>query len=245
MLYGIHERKGFIVITGEIGAGKTTLCRALLNELDETVKTAFIFNPSLSGLQLLEAILEDYGLRPSGKNKMVLFKQLNKFLIDELRLGHNVVLIIDEAQNLRTALLEEIRMLSNLETEKEKLFHIIFVGQPQLTEKLNSPALIQLRQRIAVRFHLTPLHKDEIVQYIYHRLKVAGAECDIEFTNAALEKIYLYSNGIPRLINIVCDRALLHGYVNGTKRFDDAIIAKCISAIEGIEEKMTVIPQAI
>ncbi len=234
LTYGIKERKGFIAITGEIGAGKTTLCRALLNQLNpENTKTAFMFNPSLSGLQLLEAILEDFGLTPERRNKIALFKQLNKFLLSELGIGRNVVLIIDEAQNIRNSLLEEIRMLSNLETEKEKLFQIILVGQPQLNNKLNSPELYQLRQRIAVRFHINPLEKDEIEKYIYHRLKVAGSRGDIIFTQQSLERIYAYSNGVPRLINLACDRALLTGFVMETKTLDEDIIKKSISEIEG------------
>ncbi|MCK4464039.1 MAG: AAA family ATPase [Candidatus Omnitrophica bacterium] len=233
LLYGIKERKGFIAITGEIGAGKTTLCRAILNQLDSSdTKTAFIFNPSLSGIQLLEAILEDFGLTPERRNKIALFKQLNKFLLSELSLGRNIVLIIDEAQNIRNPLLEEIRMLSNLETEKEKLFQIILVGQPQLNEKLNSAALCQLRQRIVVRFHVSPLGTDEIEKYIYHRLKVAGSNGDIKFTQESIRRIFAYSNGIPRLINLVCDRSLLKGYAMGTKTLDDEIVKIGISEIE-------------
>ena len=233
LLYGIKERKGFIAITGEIGAGKTTLCRAILNQLDPSdTKTAFIFNPSLSGLQLLEAILEDFGLTPEKRNKIALFKQLNKFLLNELSLRRNIVLIIDEAQNIRNSLLEEIRMLSNLETEKEKLFQIILVGQPQLNDKLNSAALCQLRQRIVVRFHITPLGTDEVEKYIYHRLKVAGSNGDVRFTQESMKRIFDYSNGIPRLINLVCDRSLLKGYITGIKTLDDEIVKISISEIE-------------
>jgi len=238
--YGIKERKGFIAITGEIGAGKTTLCRALLNQLEENTKTAFILNPSLSGIQLLEAILEDFGLKPEKKNKIVLFRQLNKFLLNELKVGHNVILIIDEAQNIKNSLLEEIRMLSNLETEKEKLFQIILVGQPQLNDKLNSPALVQLRQRIAVRCHITPLAKDEIGPYIHHRLKVAGSAGDIEFNRGATEKLFIYSNGIPRLLNLLCDRAMLMGYVRNLRTFTEEIIEESIAEIEGAMHKVSV-----
>jgi len=234
LIYGINERKGFIAITGEIGSGKTTLCRALLNQLDKKTRSAVIFNPSLSNRQLIEAILEDFGIKVEEGNKIVLIRQLNNFLLNELRTGRNVVLIIDEAQNLKNPLLEEIRMLSNLETEKEKLFQIILVGQPQLNQKLNSPELVQLRQRIAVRFHLTPLEKDEVSLYIYHRLKVAGASGNIDFTSSALDVIYKYSNGIPRLINIVCDRSLLLGYVHETNIISDDIINDSISEIEGL-----------
>lgn len=240
LLYGIQDRKGFIAITGEIGAGKTTLCRALLNQLDpQRTKTAFIFNPSLSGLQLLEAILQDFGLTPQRKNKMVLFNQLNEFLLRQLTLGHNVVLMIDEAQNIRTPLLEEIRMLSNLETDKEKLFQIILVGQPQLNDKLNTPDLYQLRQRIAVRFHINPLGRDEIEKYIHHRLKVAGSDGNIKFPRESIERIFAYSNGVPRLMNLICDRALLTGFVMGSKVLTEGIIEKSVAELEnteGIEE---------
>lgn len=235
ILYGIKERKGFIAITGEIGAGKTTLCRALLNQFDEETKTAYVFNPSLTGLQLLQVIVEDFGMKPEGKDKISLFRQLNKFLLNELTHGHNVLLIIDEAQNMRNDLLEEVRMLSNLETEKEKLFQIILIGQPELRDKLNSPDLTQLRQRISVRFHISPLQREEITYYIYHRLKVAGSEGNIDFSQDALDRIFLFSNGIPRLINVVCDRALLHGYVKDSKIIDGDIIKKSIAEIDGIK----------
>ena len=234
LLYGISQKKGFIAVTGEIGAGKTTLCRSLINRLDhEGTKTAYIFNPSLSGVQLLEAILEDFGVSISErKNKISLFKTLNRFLLDQLAHGNNVVLIIDEAQNIKKSLLEEIRMLSNLETEKEKLFQIVLVGQPQLNKKLNAPELIQLKQRIAVRFHVNPLQKEEVKAYIYHRLKVAGSSGDIAFSDDAIEAIYEYSKGIPRIINVLCDRCLLFGYAKATKLIDGEIVRTAISEID-------------
>jgi len=233
ILYGIKERKGFISITGEIGAGKTTICRAIINQLDaHNIKSAFIFNPSLSGLQLLEAILEDFGIKPKSSNKIDLFNQLNKFLISELSSNQNVVLIIDEAQNIRNNLLEEIRMLSNLETEKEKLFQIILVGQPQLNNKLNSSELWQLRQRVAIRFHIKPLEKDEVGAYINHRLKVAGSDGSIKFTDDAFEIIYKFSKGIPRLINLFCDRSLLTGYVTEVRIINHEIVTKSIKELD-------------
>ncbi len=233
LIYGIKERKGFLEITGEIGAGKTTLCRALLNQLDKDTKSALIFNSTLPESQLLKAILEDLGVAIEKRNtKLSLLKRFNEFLLNELTRGRNVVLIIDEAQNLKPRALEEIRMLSNLETEKEKLFQIILVGQPELREKLCSPELAQLRQRIAVRFHITPLEPDEIFQYIYHRLKVAGSNGDIRFADDAIQEIYTYSGGIPRLINMVCDKALLLAYVLETKDITLPIISKSIQELE-------------
>ncbi len=233
LIYGIKERKGFIEITGEIGTGKTTLCRAFLREIGDKVKTALILNPSLSEFQLLQSILEDLGLKSDGKNKHGLLKTLNNFLIKELSHGHNVVLIIDEAQNLNTRLLEHIRLLSNLETEKEKLIQIVLVGQPELKERLACDDLAQLRQRIAVRYHILPLEKDEMRNYINHRLKVAGCTKDITFTDAAIDQLYSYTLGTPRLINIVCDKVLLTGFVQDTIYFDSEIVTKAIEETEG------------
>jgi general secretion pathway protein A len=233
LLYGIRQRKGFLEITGEVGAGKTTLCRALLNQLDSNTKTAFILNSNLSGTQLLEAIIEDYGIRPARKTKISLMRQLNSFLLDELRKRSNVVLILDEAQNLKTSTLEEIRMLSNLETEKEKLVQIILVGQPELRRKLSSPSLVQLRQRISVRFHINPLSRDEIDHYICHRLGIAGDPGKIRFSDEALDKIYDYSGGIPRLINVVCDKTMLAGFVAEKWLLDDALVENSIFELEG------------
>lgn len=234
LLYGIKERKGFLEITGEIGAGKTTLCRALLNQLDQNTKSAFLFNSTLPELQLFQTMLEDFGLVVEKKTKSAMQRQLNNFLIEELYKNNNVVLIIDEAQNLKVSILEEIRMLSNLETEKEKLFQIILVGQPELKKKLNSPSLRQLRQRIGVRFHITPLERDEVDQYIYHRLRIAGSTGQIIFTQDALDSIYRYSGGIPRLVNMVCDKALLAAYVMETHEVSLPIIEKGIHEIEGV-----------
>lgn len=234
LLYGIKEKKGFLEITGEIGAGKTTLCRALLSQLDRNTKTAFIFNSNLPELQLLQSILEDFGITVAHKNKVSMFQQLNNFLIEEMSRGNNVVLIIDEAQNIKTKVLEEIRMLSNLETDKEKLFQIILVGQPELKNKLESPALKQLRQRIAVRFHISPLEKAEVEKYIYHRLTVAGSKGDIRFPDDSIERIYSFSGGIPRIINMVCDKSLLAAYVIETRDITLPIVEKSINELEGV-----------
>lgn len=234
LLYGIKERKGFLEITGEVGTGKTTLCRTLLNQLDNrTTKTAFIWNPSLSPLQLLKAIVDDLGIELKRQTRAEMTSALNKFLIEQLSLSHNVVLIIDEAQNLKNSLLEEVRLLSNLETEKEKLLQIILVGQPELRDKLKDPSLRQLRQRIGIRYHILPLARDEIDAYVNHRLNVAGSNGNILFEPEAISEIFKYSIGIPRPINIVCDKALLFAYVLEKKVISGDIIRKSIKEIEG------------
>jgi len=234
LTYGIRERVGFIEITGEIGTGKTTICRALLNQLDEKTKTAFIFNSNLSELQLMQTIIEDLGIKTAQKSKGALFSELNRFLIEQLAFGNNVVLIIDEAQNLSLRLLEQVRMLSNLESENEKLLQIVLVGQPELREKLNSPSLRQLRQRIAVRYHIEALNQDEVALYITHRLGLAGANGGAPIFDAeAIEEIYRYSKGIPRLINMVCNRALLTGFVREERCISDEIIKRSIDELEG------------
>ncbi len=233
LLYGIEQRKGFIEITGEIGTGKTTLCRGLLNKLSPKVKTAFILNPKLSGIQFMRAVVDDFGITVKSNSKVEMIKALNRFLIEQLTAHNNVVLIIDESQNLSKALLEEIRLLSNLETEKEKLLQIVLVGQPELKVKLCSPELAQLRQRIAVRYHILPLEKPDIASYINRRLEVAGAEPGtISWTEGAVEELYNYSKGVPRLINVVCDRSMLLGYVREIRVFEKDIIIQSVSEIE-------------
>lgn len=231
LAYGIEQRKGILVITGEIGTGKTTLCRTLLNRLDNKTKTAFILNPNFSELQLLQLIIKDLGITATNKNKAALINTLNDFLLEESSHGHNVVLIIDEAQNLKPSQLEQIRLLSNLETEKEKLLQIILVGQPELSDKLKLTSLRQLNQRVTVRYHILPLGKSELHDYIMHRLKVAGATDKLTLTKEAIEEIYIYSGGTPRLVNIICDRALLAGFVMETFIIDYSVIKKCIEEI--------------
>ena len=171
LLYGIRERKGFIAITGEVGAGKTTLCRALLNSLDANTKTALILNPSLSDSQILRAVTEEFRLQPAKTTKKDLYDTINAFLLRELAANHNVALIVDEAQNLKPSVLEQIRLLSNLETEKEKLLQIVLVGQPELAEILDRESLRQLKQRISLRYHVASLAPEEIGEYIAHRLQ--------------------------------------------------------------------------
>jgi general secretion pathway protein A len=234
IIYGIKERKGFMAITGEVGAGKTTLCRAILNQFDANTKSAFIFNSNLPDLQLLQCIIEDFGMTVAQKNKASMLRQLNNFLLEELGKGNNVILVIDEAQNLKPSTLEEIRMLSNLETDTEKLFQIMLVGQPELREKINSPRLRQLKQRIAINFHVSALGKDEVAQYIDHRLTVAGSKGDIHFNKDAVDFIFKFSGGIPRIINLLCDKALLAAYVLETKEITLPTIEKSAQELEGV-----------
>jgi general secretion pathway protein A len=234
--YGIVARKGFLAITGEVGTGKTTLCRALLSRLDERVKTAFILNSNLTEFQLMHAVIEDFGIPVPGGGRMNLMRALNSFLIEQVREGNNAVLIIDEAQNLSAAQLEQVRMLSNLETAEEKLLQIVLVGQPELRKKLDSKSLLQLRQRIAVRFHLSPLHRGEVACYIGHRLSVAGGDGMVGFDRKAVDLICDYSGGIPRLINMLCDKALLAGFVVGTRSITAKLVRASIKEIEGEPE---------
>ena len=233
MIYGIRERKGFIEITGEIGTGKTTLCKTLLRQLDPATKTALILQPHLSELQLLQTVVQDFGLNPMRSNRLGLFNQLNHFLLDQIASNHNVVLVIDEAQNLSLRILEQIRMLSNLETDKHKLIQIILVGQPQLREKLALPALEQLHQRIGVRYHITPLELDEVQTYIEHRLRIAGSDGTLEWTTEGIEQVYQLSRGIPRLINLICDRSLLACYVFQVKRVDRELVQRSYQDFSG------------
>ena len=233
MVYGIRERKGFVEITGEIGTGKTTLCKALLRHLDASTKTALLLHSALSDLQLLQAVVKDFGLNPMRGDRLGLFNQLNQFLIEQASLGNNVVVVVDEAQNLSLRLLEQIRLLSNLETDKEKLIQIILVGQPQLHEKLASPALEQLRQRIGVRYHITALDRDEVYTYIEHRLRVAGSNGSLAWTADGVDEIFRLSKGIPRLINLLSDRALLACYVFRIKQVDGEIVRRSFQELEG------------
>ena len=230
--YGIKEKKGLIEITGEVGTGKTTLCKALINHLNQETKTAFILNPNLPTTQLLQAIIEDFGLLIKKRSKISLLSEFNKFLLEELTSNHNVILIIDEAQNLNLRQLEEIRLLSNFETTKQKLIQIILVGQPELHDKLNQFELRQIKQRIAVRYSITPLGTDEIAEYIQHRLNIAGSNSNNIFSSSAIDRIFDFSKGVPRLINILCDRALLAGFALEKREIDDKIIDKCIEELK-------------
>ncbi|PIQ90967.1 MAG: ATPase [Candidatus Omnitrophica bacterium CG11_big_fil_rev_8_21_14_0_20_41_12] len=232
LLYGVSQRKGIIVLTGEIGTGKTTICRFFLNQIGKNVKTAFILNPTFSETQLLESIIKDFGINSKNNTKLGMVTELNNFLLRESNSGNNLVLIVDEAQNLKPALLEQIRLLSNLETEKDKLLQVILVGQPELNSRLNLYNLRQLRQRIMVRYHIGPLDNDEIKDYINWRLEIAGSEKKIEFSSEALDLISRFSAGTPRLINMICDRALLAGFVGETTHLDFNILKKCVEELD-------------
>jgi len=239
LVYAINQRKGFVVITGEIGSGKTTVCRTLLSRLDRHTQVALITNTHLNSKDLLLMVLEDLEIEYTGGSKANLLSQLNSYLIEQIRQDNNVVLIVDEAQNLKPSVLEEIRMLSNLETETEKLIQIILLGQPELKQKLSLSGLEQLRQRVAVYFHLSPLTRTETAEYVLHRLKIASGTDHQYMTEAALHLVYEFSKGVPRLINQICDNAFLTGYVAESQVIDEKIMKEVIadSPIEKLLQK--------
>ena len=233
VLFGIRERKGFIQITGEVGAGKTTVCRAILSELGPSCKTALILNPLMTATQMMRTILLELGLEPRRLDRSAYLEILNRFLLEQAEAGNDVVLLIDEAQDLEPELLEQVRLLSNLETDQRKLLQIVLIGQPELREKLDQKGLRQLRQRITVRYHLKPLNRFETERYIHHRLRVAGAEGRPSFSPWAIRRVHRYAQGVPRLINAVCDKALLYGYVNGTYELKSRAVGRAIRELEG------------
>ncbi len=276
MLYGIKQREGFMVIAGDVGTGKTTLCRCLLDRLDKNVEVALILNPMLSDMDLLRNIVQDLRIKPlyarqpvgvieddttgeeisieldpspgddlmkvdiawiNSASKKELIDTLNAFLLDQHEQGKSTVLIIDEAQNLSLDVMEQLRILSNLETEKEKLLQIIFVGQLELNEKLKLPTLKQLNQRISIRYEISPLAQEESNNYIAHRVLVAGAASQVSFSKSALKEIFKYSNGYPRLINLVCDRALLAGYNTQVDKIERQHVQEAIRSLLGEENK--------
>ena len=231
--YGIFERKGFIAITGDVGTGKTTLCRALFDRLDDTTKTAVLLNSPDSALELLETINREFGIYEKTASKRKLLETLYQYLLRNYMRGHNTVLVVDEAQNLSPAVLEQIRMLSNLETEKDKLIQIALLGQPELLTLLSKPSLRQLKERITLWHHLAPLDKKEVRDYIKFRLSVAGAPDDNLFLDPAIKRIFAYSRGNPRIINAVCDRALLIGYSKDELFINKNAVLKAIDDIQG------------
>jgi general secretion pathway protein A len=248
--YGIKAKKGFVVLTGEVGTGKTTLVHTLLNDLNNGFQTALIFSTIVSPVDLLRSVCEKFSLiepkRPLEEIHDYLVS-LNEFLLESYRKNENCVLIIDEAQNLSAEVLESIRLLSNFETSKDKLLQILLVGQPELAVRLNTPELRQLKQRVMLRYHLRALSSQECCEYVSNRLKVAGGDRAI-FTAPALETIHVYSGGIPRLVNVLCDNALLTGYALGRKEIDAGIIrevAEDLSIASNVEGRVRPIRQLV
>ena len=239
--YAIRRREGFVVVTGDIGTGKTTLCRAILDQLDRRTFTALVLNPFLSEDDLLRLILQDFGVvsrdeikrgRLAGVSKQELIDTLNEFLLSLLPLRAGALLIIDEAQNLPRQVLEQIRILSNLETDKEKLLQIVLVGQLNLKDLLRSPELRQLDQRISIRYELKPLTREETSAYVSHRLTIAGGGAVVSFAPKALDRVHRFSSGIPRLINLLCDRALLGGYSARTNRITPEMVTAAAAGLD-------------
>lgn len=238
LLYGIQQHSGFIEIIGEVGSGKTTILRALLNELDDQqYKTALIFNPCLSAQELLRSINREYGLPADNLSTAMLLDELNLFLLRENSAGRTVVLVVDEAQNLDPQVLEQIRLISNLETESDKLIQIVLAGQPELGNLLADHRLRQLSQRITVRYQLLPMNYEDTCAYITHRMELAGGWKAATFETGALKKIFRYSGGLPRLINVTCDRALLVGFTEESRNITSAMTAQAIKEIS--QEKQT------
>lgn len=233
LLFGITQRKGFIQITGEVGCGKTTICRAMLSQLDEEYISALILNPVMTGVQFLRSMLKEFGIESPANDRLTCLETLNKFLLEKAKERKVVVLIIDEAQDLSMEMLEEIRLISNLETDDEKLLQIVLVGQPELRDMLNDPRMRQLRQRITVRYHLEPLKKTELDEYIAHRIRTSGGNGRPTFSPGSRRRIFKYSKGIPRVVNAICDKTLLCGFVDGTEEMQAKHVKRAIRDLEG------------
>jgi general secretion pathway protein A len=233
ILFGISQRTGFIQITGDVGTGKTTLCRAVLEKLGDGYATALILNPVMTGIQLLRSILRELGLDDRGNDRVRMIDRLNHFLLERTHAEEDVVLFVDEAQDMSDELLEQVRLLSNLETDDRKLLQIVLIGQPELRSRLERDELRQLRQRITVRYHLGPISRQETESYIHHRLRVAGGNGRPTFSPAAIRAIHRHSGGVPRLINAVCDKTLLCGYVEGRDHLCWRQVRRAIRDLKG------------
>jgi general secretion pathway protein A len=234
LLYGFNSDGGFVLLTGNVGTGKTTICRCLLEQIPEKTAIAFIINPKLTVDELLAVICDEFGITypPGNKSIKIFIDNINSYLLEAHAKDHRAVLIIDEAQNLSADVLEQLRLLTNLETNQAKLLQIILMGQPELRDKLSRPDLLQLSQRVIARYHLGALSKKEVAAYVSHRLTIAGVK-DRLFTDAAIDKLYKSSGGVPRLINVLCDRALLGVFAHGKKRVTRSIIKKAASEVFG------------
>lgn len=233
LLFGIQQRKGFIQLTGEVGSGKTTLCRAMLTQLGPEYVTALVLNPIFSESQLMRVILKEFGIKEVARDRLENYDILNEFLLRKVAEKRVPVLIIDEAQDLTPPLLEQVRLLSNLETDNQKLIQIVLLGQPELRDMLEDPALRQLRQRITIRFHLGPLSEGELRQYVEHRLTVAGGRGIPSFEAGAITALARYSKGIPRLVNALADKSLLAGFVHRTDRITAKLVKLAERELEG------------
>ena len=237
LLYGLRGGGGFVLLTGEIGAGKTTVCRAFLDKVPRRCNVAYVFNPTQTADELLGSICEEFRIprdgtaTPTAKQHV---DALNEFLLRTHAVGQLNVLVIDEAQLLTATVLEQLRLLTNLETSERKLLQIILIGQPELRDMLARPELEQLAQRVIARYHLDPLTADETAQYVRHRLTVAGLTTELPFDAPALARIHVLARGIPRRINLLCDRALLGAYGSGRKRVDSAIVERAAAETLGL-----------
>ncbi|MFA5529958.1 MAG: AAA family ATPase [Thiohalomonadaceae bacterium] len=240
MEYTVWNRDSFVVITGEIGSGKTTLIQKLLSALDERVVVARIYHTQLDETEFLQAFLVDLGLDPFGLAKVQMLGKLNEFFLDQYAAGKRIVLVVDEAQNLNRRVLEEIRLLSGLETYQEKILNVILVGQPELNGMLDAPGMEQLVQRVRLRFHIRPFDPVETRAYVEHRLGVAGAQRADVFSNDAYDPLYRYTGGTPRLINSLCDTALICAYADGLKQVDGNVVRTAVQELQWptYEERM-------
>ena len=242
--YGLGEGGGFVLLTGEVGTGKTTVCRCILEQIPEDTNVAFVLNPKLSGLELLATVCDELGIvYPETSGLKVLTDRLNAYLLAAHGRGQRTVLIIDEAQNLSHEVLEQIRLLTDLETNQQRLLQIILLGQPELQEMLAQPELRQLSQRIAARHHLGPLTQAETTAYVRHRLAVAGMEQTV-FTQQALDEVYRLSSGTPRMINLICDRALLGAFGKGVRQVDRSMVREAGHQVFGpkVTTRLTMVP---
>ena len=242
LLYGVNGDGGFVLLTGEVGAGKTTVCRCLLQQIPASCDVAYIFNPKLTVEELLSTICVEFGIAfPAGNSSIKVFIDcINAYLLDAHAKGRHTVLIIDEAQNLSADVLEQMRLLTNLETNQRKLLQIILLGQPELAAMLDRPELRQLSQRIVARYHLGPLSKAEVEAYVRHRLEVSGAQRTL-FPAALMGRLYRLSGGVPRLINVLCDRALLGAYVQGKERVDRETLSKAAREVLHLEQRSNLV----